>query len=197
MPIVKAEAQCRATALSPPPRHGGRRGWWGQARPMGAVSHQPHARARQHRTLGKPLGQIPSQHQMSGEWMPNEWWVESGKWQVASGKWWGVRFALWLVNGKMNLHVWVYVYETTCWLSVSVTPSVFGPIRPEWTGQKQSRPVQSRSRKIGDWSDPGPNISWTGPGLDWTVPVRTGPLLDWWNHWYSLDWSDDWYYWLS
>jgi len=41
---------------------GGRRGWWGQARPMGAASHRPHARARQHRTLGKPPGQIPSQH---------------------------------------------------------------------------------------------------------------------------------------
>jgi len=40
---------------------GGRRGWWGQARPMGAVSHRPHARAHQHRTLGKPPGQIPSQ----------------------------------------------------------------------------------------------------------------------------------------
>jgi hypothetical protein len=41
---------------------GGRRGWWGQARPMGAVSHRPHARARQYQTLGKPPGQIPSQH---------------------------------------------------------------------------------------------------------------------------------------
>jgi hypothetical protein len=29
---------------------------------MGAVSDRPHARARQHRTLGKPLSQIPSQH---------------------------------------------------------------------------------------------------------------------------------------
>ena len=34
---------------------------WGQARPMGAVSHRPHARARQHQTLGKPPGQIPTQ----------------------------------------------------------------------------------------------------------------------------------------
>jgi hypothetical protein len=41
---------------------GGRRGWWGQAKPMGAVSRRPHARARQHHTLGKPPGQIPSQH---------------------------------------------------------------------------------------------------------------------------------------
>jgi len=113
---------------------------------------------------------------------PNEWWVASGKWQVASGEGWGVICALWLVNDKMSLHEWVYVYESICWLSVSVTLSVFGPIRPEWTGPKQSRPVQSRSRKIGDWSDPGPKISWTGPGLDWTVPVRTGLLLDWWNH---------------
>jgi len=44
---------------------GGRRGWWGQARPMGAVSHRPHARARQHQTLGKPPGQIRSQHEQS------------------------------------------------------------------------------------------------------------------------------------
>ena len=35
---------------------GSRRGQWGP------VSHRPHARARQHRTLGKPPGQIPSQH---------------------------------------------------------------------------------------------------------------------------------------
>ena len=41
---------------------GGKRGWWGQARPMGAASHRPQAPARQHRTLGKPPGQIPSQH---------------------------------------------------------------------------------------------------------------------------------------
>jgi len=40
---------------------GGRRGWWGQARPMGAVSHRPHARACQHQTLGKPPGQIQCQ----------------------------------------------------------------------------------------------------------------------------------------
>jgi len=81
MPTAKAGAQCRVPVPSPPPRHGGRRGrwgqarlvgageagggrrgWWGQARPMGAVSHRPHARARQHRTLEKPPGQIPSQH---------------------------------------------------------------------------------------------------------------------------------------
>jgi hypothetical protein len=77
MLTAKAGAQCRVPVPSPPPRHGGRRGrwgqaageayggkrgWWGQARPMGAASHRPHARARQHRTLGKPPGQIPSQH---------------------------------------------------------------------------------------------------------------------------------------
>jgi len=47
---------------------GGKRGWWGQARPMGAVSHRPHARSL--RPLGavsphtpqKPSGQIPCQH---------------------------------------------------------------------------------------------------------------------------------------
>jgi len=36
MPTAKAGAQCRVPVPSPPPRHGGRRGWWGQARPMGA-----------------------------------------------------------------------------------------------------------------------------------------------------------------
>jgi len=40
---------------------GGRRGRWGQARPMGAASHRPHARVHQHRRLRKPPGQIPSQ----------------------------------------------------------------------------------------------------------------------------------------
>ena len=42
---------------------------------MGDVSLRPDARARQHKTLGKPLGQIRSQHLTSGEW------------QVASGEW--------------------------------------------------------------------------------------------------------------
>jgi len=55
-----------SAAARPPPQHGGRRGWWGQARPMGAVSHRPHARAFQHQTLGKPPGQIPSQHSPFG-----------------------------------------------------------------------------------------------------------------------------------
>jgi hypothetical protein len=71
MPTAKAGAQCRVPVPSPPPCHGGRRGRWGQARlvgagerqarPMGAVSLRPYARARQHQTLGKPPGQIPSQ----------------------------------------------------------------------------------------------------------------------------------------
>ena len=83
MPTAKAGAQYQVPVPSPPHRHGGRRGrwgqarlvgageagggrrdWWGQARPMGAVSHRPHARARQHQTLGKPPGPIPSQHKM-------------------------------------------------------------------------------------------------------------------------------------
>jgi hypothetical protein len=68
MPTTSAESssspwgQARPTGAGE--AGGGRRDWWGQARPMGAVSHRPHARARQHRTLGKPPGQIPSQHQM-------------------------------------------------------------------------------------------------------------------------------------
>ena len=61
MPTAKAGAQCRVPLPSPAPRHGSRRGWWGQARPMGAISLWPYARARQHQTLGKPPGQIPSQ----------------------------------------------------------------------------------------------------------------------------------------
>ena len=36
MPTVKAGAQCRVPVPSPPPRHGGRRGRWGQARLVGA-----------------------------------------------------------------------------------------------------------------------------------------------------------------
>ena len=43
---------------------GGKRGWWGLARPMGAVSLRPDARARQHQTLGKPPGQIPSKQKV-------------------------------------------------------------------------------------------------------------------------------------
>jgi hypothetical protein len=36
MPTAKAGAQFRVPVPSPPPRHGGRRGRLGQARPMGA-----------------------------------------------------------------------------------------------------------------------------------------------------------------
>jgi len=91
MPTAKAGAQCQVPVPSPPPRHGGRQGlwgqarpmgageadggnrrWWGQVRPMGAASHRPHARARQHRTLGKPPGQIPSQHSPLAQGFPDE-----------------------------------------------------------------------------------------------------------------------------
>jgi len=70
MPEPNAEYQCRALLLA-----------MGAGKPMGAVSLRPHARARQHRTLGKPPGQIPSQHQTSGEWQ-----VASGKWHVMRGE---------------------------------------------------------------------------------------------------------------
>ena len=83
----------------------------------------------------------------------------------------------------MSQHVWVYVYECICWLSVSVAPSVLGPIRPKWTGPKRSRPFPTRPRKFGDRFDPSTKFSLTRPRLDWTVPVWTGPLLDWWDHW--------------
>jgi hypothetical protein len=72
MPTAKAGAQCRVPVPSPPPHHGGRRDWWGQARPMGAVSHRPHARAHQHRTLGKPPGQTPSQQKVLA--VPTDYW---------------------------------------------------------------------------------------------------------------------------
>jgi len=36
MPTAKAGAQRRVPVPSPPPRHGGRRGRWGQARQVGA-----------------------------------------------------------------------------------------------------------------------------------------------------------------
>jgi len=66
MLTAKAGAQCRVPVPGPPPCHGGRRDWWGQARPMGTVSHRPLARARQHQTLEKPPAQIPSQHSPFG-----------------------------------------------------------------------------------------------------------------------------------
>jgi hypothetical protein len=52
MPSAKAGAQCRVPVPSPPPRHGGRRGRWGQARLVEA------GEANGGR---KPPGQIPSQ----------------------------------------------------------------------------------------------------------------------------------------
>jgi len=81
---------------------------------------------------------------------------------VASGKWWGVRSALWLVNGKMSLHVWVYVYQSSCWLNVSVTPSVLGPIQP-------SGPVESSPGQF----SPGPERLGIGP-----IPVQQYLGLD-------------------
>jgi len=67
MPTAKAGARSRTSvprlglllSMGAGEADGGRRGWWGQARSMGAVSHRPHARARQHWTLRKPPGQIP------------------------------------------------------------------------------------------------------------------------------------------
>jgi len=164
MPIAKAGAQCRvpvpSTSAEPSSSP------WGQARPMGAVSHRPHARARQHRTLGKPPGQIPSQHQTSGEWQE-----ASGKWQVASGKWWGARCALWLVNGKMSLRVWVYLL-TQC---ISNSQRIRADsARVDWSKAVQASSVQvpknwglvrSRSKNFLDWT-------WTrldGSSPDWSI----------------------------
>jgi hypothetical protein len=72
MPTAKAGAQCRVPVLSRPPRHGGRRGRLGQARPTGANEADGGKRDRwgQARLVGageanggrKPPGQIPSQH---------------------------------------------------------------------------------------------------------------------------------------
>jgi len=71
MPTAKAGAQCRVPVPSRPPRHGGRRGRQGQARPMGAGEAGGGRRDRwgQARLVGageanggrKPPGQIPSQ----------------------------------------------------------------------------------------------------------------------------------------
>ena len=51
------------------------------------------------------------------------------------------------------------------------------------TVRDRSGPSSVQSVSIWDRSNPSLKISWTGPGLDWTVPVWTDPLLDWWNHW--------------
>jgi len=99
--------------------------------------------------------------------------MASGEWWVGSGKWWVVRCAWRLANDK-----WAIIYESICWLSMKVTPGIFEPIRPEWTGPKQSMLVQSMSRKIGDWSEPGQKFL----GLDWTGLARTrSGLLNCWT----------------
>jgi len=71
MPTAKAGAQCRVPVPRRPPRHGGRRGRQGQARPTGASEADRGKRGRwgQARLVGageanggrKPPGQIPSQ----------------------------------------------------------------------------------------------------------------------------------------
>jgi len=69
-PTITSGDQCQASlpglalllSMGAGEAGGGKRDWWGQARPTGAVRHRPHARAHQHQTLGKPPGQIPSQH---------------------------------------------------------------------------------------------------------------------------------------
>jgi len=70
-PSITSGDQCRASLLGlalllsmgAGEADGGKRGWWGQARPMGAVSHRPHARAVG-QTPQKPPGQIPCQQQV-------------------------------------------------------------------------------------------------------------------------------------
>jgi len=52
-PSITSGDQCRASlpglalllSMGAGEAGGGKRGWWGQARPMGAVSHRPHARS--------------------------------------------------------------------------------------------------------------------------------------------------------
>jgi hypothetical protein len=52
-PSVTSGDQCRASlpglalllSMGAGEAGGGKRGWWGQARPMGAVSHRPHVRS--------------------------------------------------------------------------------------------------------------------------------------------------------
>jgi hypothetical protein len=69
MPSISAEPSSspwgQARPMGAGEAGGGRRDWWEQARPMGAVSHRPHARARQHRTLVKPPGQVRSQQNLA------------------------------------------------------------------------------------------------------------------------------------
>jgi hypothetical protein len=99
----------------------------------------------------------------------------TGEWQVAGG-------VGWEVHGDLQMARWVYMYESICWQSISVTPRVFWPILAEWAGPNQSRPVQLGSRNIGDWYERGRNISKTEMDLTWTDQAQTGQMPDWWNH---------------
>jgi hypothetical protein len=77
MPTAKAGAQCRVPVPGRPPRHGGRRGRQGQARPTGASEADGGRRDwwGQARLVGageanggrKPPGQIPSQQYLEQE----------------------------------------------------------------------------------------------------------------------------------
>ena len=58
MPTAKAGAQCRVPVPSPPRRYGGKRGWWGQARPMGAVSRRAKSLVNTTLSLAVPLGAL-------------------------------------------------------------------------------------------------------------------------------------------
>jgi len=71
MPTAKAGAQCRVPVPSPPRRYGGKRGWWGQARLVGA------GEANGGR---KPPGQIPSQQTSPGlvQSSPRSFWTGIG-----------------------------------------------------------------------------------------------------------------------
>ena len=58
----KLHADCQSRSPQPSTSAEPSSSAWGQARPMGAASHRPHARVHRHRRLRKPPGQIPSQH---------------------------------------------------------------------------------------------------------------------------------------
>ena len=70
-PSEDTDADCQSRSPMPNTSAEPSSSQWGQARPMGAVSHRPHARARQHWTLGKPLGQIPIQQ--LAQWLFRLW----------------------------------------------------------------------------------------------------------------------------
>jgi len=87
---------------SPTPQHGGKRGWWGQARPMGAVSHRPHARALG-QTPQKPPGQIPCQHgpptsleklKYGNQWRSRRSFLGTGRMEVFDAELWAIGLAL-------------------------------------------------------------------------------------------------------